>query len=129
MEAEPIVQDLMQPPSAVVSWLDTAEAALGRMLELGLDRLPVTDAHGVIGLCERSMLQVAQRRGNWLGGISVGDLMRHGPFWCRQTEARGAVLKTMERLHTDVLAVIDRRGRVVGTVHRDRMGDVAAKLH
>lgn len=28
---------------------------------------------------------------------------------------------TMERLNTDLLAVINHRGRIVGTVHRERL--------
>ena len=115
------VQDVMRPLPAFVSWLDSADSALERMRELGWDRLPVVDALGVIGLCDRRMLQATERRGNWMGGISVGDVMRRGPFWCRQLEAGDNVLETMDRLNTDVLAVIDHRGRVVGAVHRDQL--------
>lgn len=115
------VQDVMRAMPAFVSWLDSADSALERMRELGWDRLPVVDAHGVIGLCDRRMLQATERRGNWMGGVSVGDVMRRGPFWCRQLEAGDNALQTMDRLNTDVLAVIDHRGRVVGAVHRDQL--------
>ena len=91
------------------------------MRTLDCQRLPVVDAHGVIGLCDRGVLQSSQRRGNWMGSVSVGDLMRRGPFWCRVLDPSEKVLRTMERLSTDVLAVIDQRGAIVGIVHRDQL--------
>ena len=94
------------------------------MRGLGCDRLAVIDPHGVIGLCERSALLACQQRGNWLGSIAVADLMRRGPFWCREDDPPAKVLTTMERLHTDTLAVLDRRGQVIGTISRSQ---VAAK--
>jgi CBS domain-containing protein len=127
--AEIPVQDVMESAAAVVSWIESADSAMARMRELGWKRLPVVDAHGVIGLCELGMLQASERRGNWMGGISVGDMMRRGPFWCRLVESSDKALKIMDRLHTDVLAVIDHRGRVVGTVHRDRLKPVAENTH
>lgn len=126
MDEQVTVRTVMRASPVAVSWLESAEAALGRMRELGWDRLPVVDAYGVIGLCERRMLQASERRGNWMGGVSVGDLMRRGPFWCRQSEPGEQALRRMERLNTDVLAVIDHRGRVVGTVHRDHFAASAA---
>ncbi len=121
MENDVTVGDVMRSAPAYVSWMESAGAALERMRELGWERLPVVDAHGVIGLCDRRMLQSAERRGNWMGGVSVGDLMRRGPFWCRQVDSSANALRTMERLHTDVLAVIDHRGHVVGSVHREQL--------
>lgn len=121
MDAGRVIQDVMRPIREVVSWLDTAELALARMRTLDCQRLPVVDAHGVIGLCDRGVLQSSQRRGNWMGSVSVGDLMRRGPFWCRVLDPSEKALRTMERLSTDVLAVIDQRGAIVGIVHRDQL--------
>jgi CBS domain-containing protein len=115
------VHDVMGGEKAIVTWSDTADAALGRMRGLGCDRLAVIDPYGVIGICERSVLLAYQRRGAWLGSISVADLMRRGPFWCREDDPLSKVLLSMERLKTDTLAVLDRRGRVVGTIHRDQL--------
>jgi predicted transcriptional regulator len=117
------VHDIMggQDEKAIVTWSDSADAALGRMRGLGCDRLAVIDPYGVIGICERSVLQAYQQRGTWLGSISVADLMRRGPFWCRQDDPLAKVLQSMERLKTDTLAVLDSRGRVVGTVHHDQL--------
>jgi CBS domain-containing protein len=115
------VQDFMQGDTAIVSWSESADAALGRMRGLGCDRLAVIDAHGVIGLCERSVLMDQQQRGSWLGSISVADLMRRGPFWCRDDDPLSMVLLAMDRLKTDVLAVLDKKGRVVGTVRRQQL--------
>ena len=115
------VHDVMGGKKAIVTWSDTADAALGRMRGLGCDRLAVIDPYGVIGICERSVLLAYQRRGAWLGSISVADLMRRGPFWCREDDPLSKVLLSMERLKTDTLAVLDRRGRVVGTIHRDQL--------
>jgi predicted transcriptional regulator len=115
------VHDVMGGEQAIVTWSDTADAALGRMRGLGCDRLAVIDPYGVIGICERSVLVAYQRRGAWLGSISVADLMRRGPFWCREDDPLSKVLLSMERLKTDTLAVLDRRGRVVGTIHRDQL--------
>ncbi len=115
------VHDVMGGEKAIVTWSDTADAALGRMRGLGCDRLAVIDPYGVIGICERNVLLAYQRRGAWLGSISVADLMRRGPFWCREDDPLSKVLLSMERLKTDTLAVLDRRGRVVGTIHRDQL--------
>ena len=115
------VHDVMGGEKAIVTWSDTADAALGRMRGLGCDRLAVIDPYGVIGICERSVLLAYQRRGAWLGSISVADLMRRGPFWCREDDPLSKVLLSMERLKTDTLAVLDRRGRVVGTIRRDQL--------
>jgi CBS domain-containing protein len=115
------VHDVMGGGQAIVTWSDTADVALGRMRGLGCDRLAVIDPYGVIGICERSVLVAYQRRGAWLGSISVADLMRRGPFWCREDDPLSKVLLSMERLKTDTLAVLDRRGRVVGTIHRDQL--------
>ncbi|HEX6010857.1 MAG TPA: CBS domain-containing protein [Geminicoccaceae bacterium] len=115
------VHDVMGGEKAIVTWSDTADAALGRMRGLGCDRLAVIDPYGVIGICERTVLLAYQRRGAWLGSISVADLMRRGPFWCREDDPLSKVLLSMERLKTDTLAVLDRRGRVVGTIQRDQL--------
>ena len=114
------VQDVIAE-RAVVDWSDTADAALSRMCGLDCDRLAVIDPHGVVGLCERSALLACQQRGNWLGSIAVADLMRRGPFWCRDDDPPAKVLGTMQQLGIDTLAVLDRRGRVIGTVSRSRL--------
>jgi len=119
------VHDVMDPNDAIVGWSDSADAALGRMRGLGCDRLAVIDPHGVIGLCERSVLVALQQRGSWLGSVAVADLMRRGPFWCREDDPHTKVLQTMNRLNTDVLGVLDRRGQVIGTVHRHQLGGTA----
>jgi len=120
MRSDPsCAHDLMIEDKAVVAWSDTADAALGRMRGLGCDRLAVIDPHGVIGICERNVLMAYQRRGSWLGSVSVADLMRRGPFWCREEDPLSQVLHSMERLSSDTLAVLDRRGRVVGTIRKE----------
>ncbi|MEK0085684.1 CBS domain-containing protein [Benzoatithermus flavus] len=121
MQNDQRVQDVMEGEKAIVTWSDTADAALGRMRGLGCDRLAVIDPYGVIGICERSVLMAYQQRGSWLGSISVADLMRRGPFWCREDDPLSKVLLSMERLKTDILAVLDKRGRVVGTVSRQQL--------
>jgi CBS domain-containing protein len=115
------VHDVMGGEKAIVTWSDSADAALGRMRGLGCDRLAVIDPYGVIGICERSVLMAYQQRGTWLGSISVADLMRRGPFWCREDDPPSKVLIAMDRLKTDTLAVLDKRGRVLGTVHRSQL--------
>lgn len=115
------VHDVMDSEKAIVSWSDSADVALGRMRGLGCDRLAVIDPYGVIGLLERSVLVLHQQRGSWLGSISVADLMRRGPFWCRENDPHSKVLDAMERLKTDILAVLDQRGQVIGTVHREHL--------
>lgn len=121
MQNDRRVLDIMEGEKAIVTWSDTADSALGRMRGLGCDRLAVIDPYGVIGICERSVLMAYQQRGSWLGSISVADLMRRGPFWCREDDPLSKVLMSMERLKTDILAVLDKRGRVVGTVHRQQL--------
>lgn len=121
MQEAHCVHDVMDNEKAVVSWSDSADEALGRMRGLGRDRLAVIDAYGVIGLCERSVLLLHQQRGSWLGSISVADLMRRGPFWCRENDPVTKALLAMERLQTDLLAVLDKRGQVIGTVHRSQL--------
>jgi predicted transcriptional regulator len=115
------VHDVMGHERAVVSWSDTADAALGRMRGLGRERLAVIDPHGVIGICERSVLLAHERRGTWLGALAVADLSRRGPFWCREDDPLDKVEATMDRLGTDLLGVLDRYGDVVGTIHRSQL--------
>ena len=95
---------------AIVTWTDAADIALGLMHGLQCERLGRGRPYGVIGICERNVLMAYQQRGARLGGISVADLMRRGPFWCRADDPPGQVLVAMERLKTDTLAVLDRAG-------------------
>ena len=106
---------------AIVTWTDAADIALGLMDGLQCERLAVTDPYGVIGICERNVLVAYQQRGARLGAISVADLMRRGRFWCRADDPPSRVLVIMERLKTDMLAVLDGRGRVLGTIHRNQL--------
>ena len=106
---------------AIVTWTDSADVALGLMQGLRCERLAVVDPYGVIGICERNVLMAYQQRGARLGGISVADLMRRGPFWCRADDPPGKVLVAMDRLKTDTLAVLDGRGQVLGTIHRHQV--------
>jgi hypothetical protein len=99
------------------------------MQGLHCERLAVVDPYGVIGICERNVLMAYQQRGARLGGISVADLMRRGPFWCRADDAPDKVLLAMKRLKTDTLAVLDRRGRVLGTIHRHRLEEGEQARH
>lgn len=115
------VHDVMGHERAVVSWSDTADAVLGRMRGLGRERLAVIDPHGVIGICERSVLLAYERRGAWLGALAVADLSRRGPFWCHEDDPLDKVEATMDRLGTDLLGVLDRYGDVVGTIHRSEL--------
>lgn len=121
MQYDRRVHDVMGREWAVVSWSDTADAALGRMRGLGRERLAVIDPHGVIGICERSVLLAHERRGTWLGALAVADLSRRGPFWCREDDPLDEAKATMDRLGTDLLGVIDRYGSVVGTIHRSQL--------
>ena len=120
------VHDVMGGERAVVSWSDTADAALGRMRGLGRERLAVIDPHGVIGICERSVLLAHERRGTWLGALAVADLSRRGPFWCREDDPLDKAEATMDRLGTDLLGVIDCHGSVVGTIHRSQLATTSA---
>src|SRR5215204_867020 len=120
-------RDFVGCKHAVVNWSDSAEAAIERMRSLDRECLAVTDAHGVLGLCERSVLLSIRQRGTWLGAVTVADVMRRGPFWCYEEDQPDKILATMDRLKTETLAVIDRRGRVHGTVHRqDLKADTGA---
>jgi CBS domain-containing protein len=117
MEGSQRVAGVMGERPAIVTWSDSADIALDRMVGLGCDRLAVVDTYGVIGICERNVLVAYQRRGAPLTSIPVADLMRRGPFWCRADDPPAKVLIAMDRLKTDTLAVLDGRGRVLGTVH------------
>lgn len=122
--------DCMHVDGAIVSWSDSAEAALSRMRGLGCDHLAVVDATGVIGMCERQQLLGCAQRGTWLGSVAVADLTRRGPFWCRADDPVEKVLHRMERLKTDTLAVIDAEGHVLGTISRSQLltGKAAPEL-
>jgi predicted transcriptional regulator len=113
------VHDRMRPGTVTVAWSDSADAALARMQDAGLDAIPVVNNQRVIGLLERSATCACQRDGNWLGSVSVASLMRRGVFVCRADDALEHALATMDRLEVDLLAVVDRVGRVVGVVGRD----------
>lgn len=125
MLSDRCVRDVMDGERAVVAWSDTADSALGRMNGLGRDRLPVIDGYGVIGICERSVLADQERRGSWLGSVSVADLIRRGPFWCRVDDPLDRAEATMDRLGTDILAVLGRDSRVLGTIHRSQLAATA----
>ena len=70
----------------------------------------------MIGLVERAC---CRRGGGWLGSVPVASLMRRGVFVCREGDALEHALATMDRLEVDLLAVVDRVGRVVGDAGRD----------
>ena len=111
------VRDRMRPGDLAVAWDDNAAAALARMGDARLDAIPVVKDRRVIGLVERAC---CRRGGGWLGSVPVASLMRRGVFVCREGDTLEHALATMDRLEVDLLAVVDRVGRVVGVVGRDR---------
>ena len=113
------VRDRMRPGAVTVAWSDSADAALARMQDAGLDAIPVVNDQPVIGLLERGATYACQRDGNWLGSISVASLMRRGVFVCRADDALEHALATMDRLEVDQLAVVNEAGQVVGVIGRD----------
>jgi CBS domain-containing protein len=110
------VRDRMRPGDLAVAWDDSAVAALSRMGDARLDAIPVVKDRRVIGLVERAC---CRRGGGWLGSVPVASLMRRGVFVCREGDALEHARATMDRLEVDLLAVVDRVGRVVGVVGRD----------
>jgi predicted transcriptional regulator len=113
------VRDRMRPGAVTVAWSDSADAALARMQDAGLDAIPVVHDQRVIGLLECGATCACQRDGNWLGSISVASLMRRGVFVCRADDALEHALATMDRLEVDQLAVVNEAGQVVGVIGRD----------
>src|SRR3954447_5610702 len=83
------VRDRMRPGAVAVAWDDSAEAALARMRDAGLDAVPVVNDRRVIGLLERDATLACGRGGNWLGSIQAASLMRRGVFVCRADDALG----------------------------------------
>jgi predicted transcriptional regulator len=122
------VRDRMRPGAVAVAWGDSAEAALARMREAGLEALPVVNDGRVIGLLEREAVLLCERGGDRLDAVPVTDLMRRGVFVCRADDALAHALATMDRLEVDRLAVLDDAGRVVGTLGRDADGDALRRL-
>src|SRR3954451_17704542 len=92
------VRDRMRPGAVAVAWGDSAEAALARMREAGLEALPVVNDGRVIGLLEREAVLACERSGDWLGAVPVADLMRRGVLVCRAEDALDHALATMDRL-------------------------------
>jgi CBS domain-containing protein len=113
----------MRPGAVAVAWHDSAEVARARMDAAGVDAVPVVAGDGgrVVGLVERAAAEACRRGGNWLGAVPVASLMRRGAFCCRADDAPAAALEAMDRLGADLLAVLDRGGRVVGLLARDRL--------
>ena len=122
------VRDRMRPGGTAVAWSDSAEAALARMREAGLDAVPVVNEQRVIGLLERTAVLACERGGNWLGAVPVASLMRRGVFVCRADDALGHALAAMDRLEVGQLAVLDDAGRVVGVLGRDGDDDPMRRL-
>src|SRR3954469_259270 len=118
----------MRPGAVAVAWDDSAEAALARMRDAGVDAIPVVNDQRVIGLLERDATLACGRGGNWLGSIQVASLMRRGVFVCRADDALGRALATMNRLEVDQLAVLDDAGRLVGVLGRDGEDDLMHRL-
>ena len=115
------VHDVMGGEKAIVTWSDTADAALGRMRGLGCDRLAVIDPYGDRHLRAHRVARLSAARR--LARLDIG----RGPdaaraVLVREDDPLSKVLLSMERLKTDTLAVLDRRGRVVGTIQRDHGG-------
>lgn len=115
------VHDVLYDDHAIVTWSDSADVALARMGRLGRDELAVVDGSDVIGLCHRDVLLAHQARGSWLGSIAVVDVMRRGPFWCHEEDGHDHVRAVMDRLRTNTLAVLDKDGQVIGTIHRSQL--------
>src|SRR3954453_22060167 len=118
----------MRPGAAAVAWGNSAEAALARMREAGLEGLPVVNDGRVIGLLEREAVLACERSGDWLGAVPVADLMRRGVLVCRAEDALDHALATMDRLEVDRLAVLDDAGRPVGVLDRDGRNDPMHRL-
>src|SRR3954451_24615904 len=108
------VHDRMRPGGAAVAWGDSAEAALARMRDAGVEAVPVVNDGRVIGLLEREAVLACERSGNWLGAAAGAELMRRGVLVCRADEPARSALATMDRLDVDRLAVLDDVGRLVG---------------
>src|SRR4051794_5380305 len=123
------VRDRMRPGAVAVAWNGGAHAPPPRMRAARLDAIPVlADDRRVIGLVERDAVRASRRGGNRLGAVPVADLMRRGVFVCREGDALGHALATMDRLEVDLLAVVDGTGRVVGVVGRDGEDDALPRL-
>ena len=122
------VRDRMRPGAVAVAWHDSAEAALARMRDAGVDAIPVVNDQRVIGLLEREAVLACERGGNWLGAVPVADLMRRGVVVCRADDTLDHALATMDRLEVDRLAVLDAAGRLVGTLGRDGEHDPMHRL-
>src|SRR4051794_36744981 len=112
------VRDRMRPGAVAVAWGDSAEAALARMREAGLEALPVVNDGRVIGLLERDAVLLCERGGNRLDAVPVTDLMRRGVFVCRADDAVARALAVMDRLGVARLAVLDAAGGLVGVLGR-----------
>jgi len=118
----------MRRAAAAVAWDDSAEAALARMREAGLDAVPVVKDGRVIGLLEREAVLARGRDGDRLGAAPAADLMRRGVLVCRAEDALERALATMDRLEVDRLAVLDDAGRPVGVLDRDGRDDPMHRL-
>src|SRR4051795_417085 len=77
------VRDRMRPGGAAVAWGDSAEVALARMREAGLEAVPVVTDGRVIGPLEREAVLACERGGDRLGAVPVAGLMRRGVLVCR----------------------------------------------
>jgi len=118
----------MRPGAVAVAWDDSAEAALARMRDAGLDAVPVVNDERVIGLLERDATLARGRGANRLGPIQVASLMRRGVFVCRADDPLKHALATMDRLEVDRLAVLDGASRVIGILGRDGDEDALHRL-
>src|SRR3954453_16944495 len=88
----------MRPSAVAVAWGDSAEAALARMRDAGLEALPVVNDGRVIGLLEREAVLACERGGDRLGAVPAADLMRRGVLVCRAEDALTRALATMDPL-------------------------------
>src|SRR3954451_10074748 len=95
------VRDRMRPGAVAVAWGDSAEAALARMREAGLEAVPVVNDGRVIGLLERDAVLACERGGDRLGAVPAGGLMRRGVFVSRADDTRDHALAVMDRLEVD----------------------------
>src|SRR4051794_41899423 len=97
------VRDRMRPSAVAVAWGDSAEAALARMRDAGLEALPVVNDQRVIGLLEREAVLACERGSDRLGAVPAAGLMRRGVLVCRAGDALEDALAAKDPLVGDPL--------------------------
>jgi len=119
------IKDIMTPDVECVSPDDTLQEAAGKMEDLNVGTLPVSDGDGVVGmLTDRDITVRAVAKGLDPRCTRVREAMSRGVIYCHEDDAVEVAARLMQERQVRRILVLDRDERLVGIVS---LGDLAVE--